>query len=62
MRRVDDFVGMGVEHLWIVDPMDRSAATYTRAGMKAVEGTRLEVAGTGIWMDVGEMFALLDGQ
>ena len=62
MRRLDDFVAMGVEHLWIVDPMDRSAATYTRVGMKPVEGTRLEIAGTGIWMDVGEMFGLLDGR
>lgn len=62
MRRLDDFVAMGVEHLWIVDPMDRSASTYTRAGMKPVEGTRLEIAGTGIWLDVGEMFGLLDGR
>lgn len=62
MRRLDDFVAMGVEHLWILDPSDRSAATYTRAGMKPVEGTRLEIAGTGIWLDVGEMFGLLDGR
>lgn len=62
MRRLDDFVAMGVEHLWIVDPSDRSAATYTRTGMKPVDGTRLEIAGTGIWLDVGEMFGLLDGR
>ena len=62
MRRLDDFVAMGVEHLWVVDPGDRSAATYTRLGMKRVEGTRLEIAGTGIYLDVGEMFGLLDGR
>ncbi len=62
MRRLDDFVAMGVENLWILDPSDRSAATYTRFGMKPVEGTRLEIAGTGIWLDVGEMFGLLDGR
>ncbi len=62
MRRLDDFVAMGVEHIWIADPMDRSAATYTRAGMKPVEGIRLEVVGTGIWLDMGEMFGLLDGR
>ncbi len=60
MRRLDDFVAMGVEHLWIVDPMDRSAATYTQAGMKRVEGTRLEIAGTPIYLDVAEMFGALD--
>ena len=60
MRRLDDFVGMGVEHLWILDPSDRSAATYTRFGMKAAEGDRLEIVGTEIYLDVAEMFAALE--
>lgn len=60
MRRLDDFVAMGVENLWILDPSDRSAATYTRFGMKPVDRTRLEIAGTPIYLDVGEMFGLLD--
>lgn len=60
MKRLDDFVAMGVENLWILDPSDRSAATYTRFGMKPVEGTRLEIAGTPIYLDVAEMFAGLD--
>ena len=62
MKRLDDFVQMGVEHLWILDPSDRSAATHTRFGMKPVEGTRLEIAGTPIYLEVGEMFGLLDGR
>ncbi len=61
MRRLDEFVAMGVENLWILDPADRSAATYTRFGMKRVEGDRLEVAGTGIYLEVAEMFRVLDG-
>ncbi len=36
MRRLDDFVAMGAENLWILDPSDRSAATYSRFGMKPV--------------------------
>lgn len=60
MRRLDDFVAMGAENLWILDPSDRSAATYTRFGMKPVDGTRLEVAESPIYLDVAEMFATLD--
>ena len=29
--------------------------------MKRVEGDRLEVAGTGIYLDVAEIFRVLDG-
>ena len=59
-RRLDEFVAMGVENIWILDPSDRSAATYSRFGMKRVEGDRLEVAGTEIYLDVRETFAALD--
>ena len=62
MTRLDDFVAMGVEHLWILDPSDRSAATYTRFGMKPAEGNRLSVPGTEIYLDVAETFATLDAQ
>ncbi len=60
MKRLDDFVAMGAENLWILDPSDRSAATYTRFGMKPVSGTRLEVAESPIYLDVAEIFATLD--
>ncbi len=60
MKRLDDFVSMGVEHIWILDPSDRSAATYSRFGMKPVEGDRLEVAGTPIYLNVAAIFATLD--
>ena len=62
MRRMDEFVAMGAENLWIVDPGDRSAATYGPEGMKPVRGAKLEIAGTEIYLDVTEMFGLLDGR
>ncbi len=62
MKRLDEFVTMGVENLWILDPSDRSAATYTRFGMKPAEGTRLEIVGTPIYLDCAEMFELLDSE
>ena len=60
MKRLDDFVAMGVESIWIIDPSDRSAATYSRFGMKPVEGDRLEIVGTPIYLHVAEVFATLD--
>ena len=58
--RLDEFVAMGVENIWTLDPSDRSAATYSRFGMKRVEGDRVEIAGTEIYLDVRETFAALD--
>lgn len=60
MRRLDEFVAMGTEHLWVLDPSDRSAATYSKFGMKPVSEARLEVAGTPIYLDLAEVFAVLD--
>ncbi len=60
MKRLDDFVAMGAENLWILDPSDRSASTYTRFGMKPVAGNRLQVPDSPIYLDVAETFATLD--
>ena len=60
MKRLDDFVAMGAENLWILDPSDRSASTYTRFGMKLVEGNRLHVPDSPIYLDLAETFATLD--
>ncbi len=60
MKRLDEFVASGVENIWILDPADRSAATYSRFGMKPSEGTRLEIEGTPIHLNLPEIFAVLD--
>ena len=61
MKRLDDFVQMGVENLWILDPSDRSAATYSRFGMKRLDGDRLAIPDSPIYLDVPAIFATLDG-
>ena len=60
MRRLDEFVAMGTENIWVLDPSDRSAATYSRSGMKPVSGKRLEVEETPIYLELAEVFAVLD--
>ncbi len=51
---------MGVRNLWVFDPVDRVAMTYTETGLKLVEGRRMTVAGTAISLDLDEVFAELD--
>lgn len=60
MKRLDDFVQMGAENLWILDPSDRSAATYSRFGMKPFEGERLTIPESPIYLEVAAIFATLD--
>ncbi len=60
MKRLDDFVQMGAENLWILDPSDRSAATYSKFGMKRLEGDRLSIPDSPIYLDVAATFATLD--
>jgi Uma2 family endonuclease len=58
--RMDDFLAMGVEHLWIVDPQARLAYTYTRAGLSDPITTRLTIPHTPIFLDLPTLFAALD--
>lgn len=58
-RRLDEFVAMHVEHIWVLDPANQSASTYSRSGLMPLEGDRLAVAGTPIHLDVASTFAML---
>jgi Uma2 family endonuclease len=58
--RLEDFRKMGIAHVWLLDPEERAAFVYTDNGLKRVETSRMEVAGTPIFMDLVEVFAGLD--
>jgi Uma2 family endonuclease len=58
--RLNDFLGMGVPNLWLIDPEDRSAFIYTRDGLRLVEETRLSIANTPIYLDLPEIFSALE--
>jgi Uma2 family endonuclease len=60
MKRLDDFLAMGVKNLWVIDPVEREAFTYSKDGLRIIDGGRLEVAGTPIYLDLPELFASLD--
>ena len=58
-ERVEDYLGMGVEIVWLVDPRRRKAFVNDAQGLReAVE--ELTVPGTAIRVAVTEVFAELD--
>jgi Uma2 family endonuclease len=57
--RLADFLKMGVEHIWVIDPQKRSASIYTGSGLHPA-GPRLEIPGTPIYLDLSALFAALD--
>ena len=56
--RAQDYVQMGVKTIWIIDPQTRTARVCS--GNTWIQATRLEVAGTPIYVDVKALFASLD--
>ena len=51
---------MGVENIWLIDPIRRSARTFDAYGLHHADPTNLTVPGTAIKLDLTEPFAALD--
>jgi hypothetical protein len=56
---MEDYLRMGVEHLWVIDPRERIAYTYTEAGLLKLVGDRFTIEGTPIYVDLPSLFAKL---
>jgi Uma2 family endonuclease len=56
---MEDYLQMGVENLWVIDPRDRTAFTYTEAGLLKLVGDRLTTPGAPIYVDLPSLFAKL---
>ncbi len=57
-ERADDYFGMGISTVWIVDPRTRTGRMCNREVW--VSSLRLEVMGSPIYVDLPEIFAYLD--
>lgn len=55
-----DYLAMGVENLWLIDPLRRSASTFDTAGLHHANPANLSVPGTAIKLDLTGPFAALD--
>lgn len=60
--RVDDCVSLGVEHIWVVDPVTRHAYTAGPTGFIEVRSGEFTVPGTPIRVALADLFAELDDE
>ncbi len=60
--RLNDYLAMGVEHVWCFDPEAREARRYIADGFELVRDPELPVPSTDIRVNVSEVFAVLDEQ
>jgi len=54
-----DYLTMGVPHIWAFDPETQTAHTFNANGFHLVADAELTVPGTGIRLNVAEVFSLL---
>ena len=58
--RVDDYFAMGVEHIWLIDPITREAWIANPTGYDKLTAGEFTVPGTPIRISLAEVFAELD--
>ena len=59
-RRADDYLRMGVQAVWIIDPETRTGRVCSEENW--LQASRLQVAGTPIFVDLANIFASLDDE
>jgi Uma2 family endonuclease len=55
-----DYLAMGVQNLWLIDPVRRIAYTFDTTGLHLADTTSLSVPNTPIHLDLTAFFAKLD--
>ena len=58
-ERIDDYLGMGVENIWVFDPLKHIVYLATRRGFERVSGV-LTIPDTSVQVNLGEVFQDLD--
>lgn len=61
-ERVDDYLQLGVQHIWAIDPSTRQAYLCDSDGFHRVATTSISIPNTPISIDVAGLFAILDGR
>ncbi len=59
-ERVNDYAGLGVEHIWTIEPWKRLGYVASRRGFVQPADGVLRIAGTAIEVSLAELFAELD--
>ena len=58
--KLQDYLRMGVEHVWLIDPWERGCWICTLDGMHSPSGNLLVVPGTDVSLPMDEIFGALD--
>src|ERR1019366_9939862 len=59
-ERLDDYLRMGVEHVWCFEPEAREVRRYTTEGFVKVGEPELAIPGTEIRINISAVFSALD--
>ena len=59
-ERINDYLSMGVENIWVIDPGMRRAWIADSSGSLLVQAEALTVTGTAIRVELAQVFAELD--
>lgn len=59
-ERLDEYLAMGVEHVWCFEPESREVRRYTASGFDKVTEAEVVVEGTAIRVGIAEVFSVLD--
>ena len=60
-QRVDEYLAMGVQNVWLLDPILKRAWFVSQAGLRHAERT-LAIAGSEISVDLAQLFSRLDAR
>jgi Uma2 family endonuclease len=55
----DDCLAMGVPNIWLLDPIERTAFTYDKGGLRAVSTPHLSIQNSPIYIDLPALFAAI---
>lgn len=55
-----DYLRMGVQNIWLIDPLRRAAFTFDTQGLHETDSTRLIAPNSPIFLDLTEAFAAMD--
>jgi len=59
-ERLDEYVAMGVEHVWCFEPIAREVRRYTATGFVKVTEPEMTIPGTAVLLNIAEVFSILD--
>ena len=60
LETLADYLAMGVQNIWLIDPLRRAAFTFDASGLHEADPIQLTAPGTPIHLDLTEAFAAID--